>query len=73
MIKNDPEMQGEYDLSGGERGKFYKKGTILVPPVHLNDELLAYYQKIARNKGQSLNELINQVLKKDMELNEPVL
>ncbi|MGO9484162.1 MAG: hypothetical protein ACLPX9_06220 [Rhodomicrobium sp.] len=63
-------MQNEYDFSRAQRGKFYRKGAELVPPVHLEPEILKYLQARADARGTSLSQLVNQLLKKDIELIE---
>jgi len=63
-------MKPEYDFSKGERGKFYKPDLQLIPPVHLDPKILAYLSERAKAKGIPLNELVNQLLKKDIELIE---
>ena len=35
-------MKDEYDFSNAERGKFFREGARLVPPVHLDPEVLDY-------------------------------
>lgn len=61
-------MRDEYDLSQGQRGKFYREGTRLIPPIHLEPEVLAYLAERAKTRGTSLNALVNELLKKDIEL-----
>jgi hypothetical protein len=63
-------MQDEYDFSKAERGKFYREGAELVPPVHLEPDVLKYLQARAEARGTSLSELVNQLLKKNIELIE---
>ena len=63
-------MQDEYDFSKGQRGKFYREGAELVPPVHLEPDVLKYLQARAQARGTSLSQLVNQLLKKDIELIE---
>jgi hypothetical protein len=29
-------MKDEYDFANGERGRFYRRGAVLAPPVHLD-------------------------------------
>ena len=65
-------MKDEYDFSKGERGKFFRDGAILVPPVHLEPEILAYLSARAAARGTSLSALVNELLKKDIELIEAV-
>ncbi len=63
-------MKQEYDFSKGERGKFYRPDLTLIPPVHLEPQVLDYLAERAKAKGTTLNELVNQLLKKDIELIE---
>lgn len=35
-------MQDEYDFAHGRRGKFYRKDAELIPPVHLEPDILSY-------------------------------
>jgi hypothetical protein len=64
------DMRDEYDFSKAERGKFYRPGADLTPPVHLDPEVLAYLTARAKSRGVSLSELVNALLKKDIELIE---
>ena len=64
------DMKDEYDFSKAERGRFYRKDAVLVPPVHLDPEVLAFLTERAEARGISLNELVNELLKKDIELIE---
>jgi hypothetical protein len=63
-------MKDEYDFSKGQRGRFYRPDAILVPPVHLDPEVLAFLTARAEARGVTLNELVNALLKKDIELIE---
>jgi hypothetical protein len=69
MRKGDP-MKDEYDFSNAERGKFFRKGARLVPPIHLDPEVLNYLAARASARGISLSTLVNTLLKKDIELIE---
>ena len=62
------EMAEEYDFSKGERDKFFREGTMLSPPVHLEPGVLTFLQAKAQARGISLDTLVNQLLKKDIEL-----
>ena len=68
--KADADMKSEYDFSGAVRGKFFRKGAVLVPPVHLDRDVLDYLQARAKAKGTTLNDLVNALLKKNIELIE---
>jgi hypothetical protein len=64
------EMKDEYDFSKADRGRFHRKDATLVPPVHLDPEVLAFLMVRAQARGISVNELVNELLKKDIELIE---
>lgn len=64
------DMKDEYDFSHAERGKFYRPDAVLVPPVHLDPEVLAFLTARAAARGMPLSELVNALLKKDIELIE---
>jgi hypothetical protein len=61
-------MKDEYDFSNAERGKFYRPNLRLIPPLRLEPEVLDFLATRAQQRGVTLNELLNQLLKKDMEL-----
>jgi hypothetical protein len=65
-------MKDEYDFSKAERGKFFRPGARLAPPVHLEPEILEILAARARAQGMSLDELVNRLLKKDIERIEAV-
>lgn len=64
---SDP-MKDEYDFSKAERGKFYRKDARPVLPVHLDPDVAAYLSERAAARGMSLSELVNALLRKDIEL-----
>jgi hypothetical protein len=63
-------MKDEYDFSKAKRGKFYRADAVLRPPVHLEAEVLEFLTARAEARGISLSELVNALLKKDIELIE---
>ena len=65
-------MQKEYDFSNAERGKFFNPDATHQLPVYLEPEVLSYFTDKAQAKGVELNTLINELLKKDIELIEGV-
>ena len=64
------DMKDEYDFSKAERGRFYRKDAALVPPVHLEPAVLAFLTARAQARGITVNELVNELLKKNIELIE---
>jgi predicted HicB family RNase H-like nuclease len=63
-------MRDEYDFSKAERGRFHRSDAVLTPPVHLDPAVLEFLAARAKARGVSLNELVNALLKKDIELIE---
>jgi hypothetical protein len=66
------EMPAEIDFSGAQRGKFFREGTVLRLPVYLDTEIQSYLAARADAKGVSFDRLVNDLLKKDIELIEAV-
>lgn len=67
---SDDEMPAEIDFSGGRRGQFYKADAQLNLPVYLDQQVQATLVALASAKGVELSTLINDLLKKDIELIE---
>jgi hypothetical protein len=65
-------MKDEYDFSGGERGKFHRPGARLNLPIYLDEDVLRYLRERAEAKGISLSDLVNDLLKRDIDLVEAV-
>lgn len=65
-------MRKEYDFSGGERGKFFREGARLNLPVYLDQDVHGYLAERARAKGLQVSDLVNQLLKRDIDLIESV-
>ena len=63
-------MRREYDFSKGERGKFYRPNAKLNLPVYLDEEVLAFVQRIARRRKTDLSSVVNQLLRSDMQAAE---
>jgi hypothetical protein len=65
-------MKEEYDFSEGARGKFYQPDTQLNLPVYLDADILDYLSIKARAKGIEVNEIVNDLLRKDIALIEGI-
>ena len=65
-------MREEYDFSKGERGKFYDPDAQYNLPLYLDADVLNYFAAKAKAKGVELNTLVNDLLKKDIDLIEGV-
>jgi len=66
-------MKREYDFSKAERGKFYKKGAQLRLPIYLDAKLQNQLERIARKTGKDVAEVVNQLVRKDVEVLEEFL
>jgi hypothetical protein len=65
-------MKAEYDFSSGVRGKFYREGVALRLPIYLEEEVHTYLEQRAAAKGVELSRLVNDLLRRDIELAEAV-
>jgi len=61
-------MKEEYDFSNAEQGKFYRPIEELDIPIYLDDEVKRFFMEKLKSKGFSLNNIINSLLKKDIEI-----
>ena len=63
-------MKDEYNFSGAEQGKFYRPIEALDIPVYLDKEVKEYFLKklTIRGEGFSLNQVVNNLIKKDIEI-----
>ncbi len=63
-------MKDEYDFTGAEQEKFYRPLNELDMPIYLDKEVKEFFiQKLQSNSKQfSLSEVINSLLKKDIEI-----
>lgn len=66
------DMRNEYDFSNAERGKFHHPEAQHNMPLYLEEDVLKYFSAKAESKGVDLNTLINDLLKKDIDLIEGV-
>ncbi|MCP5244587.1 MAG: hypothetical protein H6937_00930 [Burkholderiales bacterium] len=65
-------MKDEYDFSKGERGKFYRPNAELSLPVYLDPDVFDYLSAKAKAKGIEVNAMVNDLLRKDIDLIEGV-
>ena len=63
-------MKDQFDFSKGERGRFYRLDAVFRLPVYLDDAVEAYLAKKAEAKGIELSDLVNELLKKEIEIIE---
>ena len=63
-------MKDHYDFTKGVRGKFFNPGAVFKLPVYLDENVQSYLAARADARGIDLSDLVNQLLKKDIELIE---
>jgi len=61
-------MRKEYDFSKGERGKFYHPDAELNLPVFLHPDVAAFLQELAEKKGTGVESIVNDWLRKSIDL-----
>ena len=63
-------MKKEYDFTNAEQGKFYRPIEELDIPIYLDDEVKNYFLNNLKQKSKnfSLNDIVNALLKKDIEI-----
>jgi hypothetical protein len=61
-------MKKEYDFSKGIRGKFYRSDASLNIPIYLESEVQEFVGKIAEAKHSDTSNVVNEILKSDMQL-----
>jgi hypothetical protein len=64
------DLPAEIDFSGGTCGKFFRQGATLSLPVYLDAEVQAYLAARAKARGVEVEQLVNELLRKDIELIE---
>lgn len=70
IMKENKTMKREYDFSKGVRGKFYRKGGELRLPIYLDAKLQEQVVRLAEKNGKDVSEMVNQLVRKEVDLNE---
>jgi hypothetical protein len=65
-------MKDHYDFSKGVRGKFFGPEAVFRLPVYLDESVQSYLAGKAEAKGIDLSELVNDLLKREIEIIEAV-
>jgi len=67
---DDDEMPAEINFAGAERGQFFTAGAQLNLPLYLDQKVQTTLAALASAKGMDFSALVNDLLKKDIELIE---
>ncbi len=65
-------MKEQYDFSKGVRGKFYSPDALFRLPIYLEEDVQSWLSAKAQSKGIELSDLVNDLLKKEIEIIETV-
>jgi hypothetical protein len=65
-------MKDEYDFTEAEQGKFYRPIEELDIPIYLDSDVKNFFMQSIKNKNKnfSLNEVVNALIKKDIEISQ---
>jgi hypothetical protein len=61
-----------YDFSQAERGKFYRSDALFSYPVYLEPDVSAFLDRLAEQKKVDVQDLVNDLLRKDIQLIQSV-
>ena len=70
--QNNDDMPAEIDFSHAIRGKFHQPNLSLHVPVYLDKDVQDYLTSIALRKGIQVSELVNDLLKREIQIIEAV-
>ena len=65
-------MKLEYDFTKGERGKFFRPDAEMRLPIYLDADVQDYLAQRAAQKGMPLTEMVNGLLKREIQIIESV-
>jgi len=68
-------MKDEYDFADAEQGKFYRPLEALDIPIYLDEDNKDYFLRRlrARKTALSLNEVVNALVRKDIEISKQLV
>ncbi|MGI9213274.1 MAG: hypothetical protein ACR2HF_12460 [Methylococcaceae bacterium] len=61
-------MKDEYDFSNAEQGKFFVPVEDIQTPIYLDRDILQFLNTQGAKRGESLETLVNALLRKDIEI-----
>ncbi len=61
-------MKDEYDFSNAEQGKFYVPIDEIQMPIYLDQDIAQYLSDKCQANPESLQLLVNDLLRKDIEI-----
>lgn len=61
-------MKDEYDFSNAEQGKFYIPHQEIQVPIYLDQDIVRFLSQKCERESVILQELVNDLLRKDIEI-----
>lgn len=61
-------MKKEYDFTNAEQGKFYRPIEQLEIPIYVDKNIQNVIASVADKSNKSISELVNELLKNDIEI-----
>ncbi len=61
-------MKKEYDFTDAEQGKFYRPMEELEIPIYIDKNIQKVIVSVADKSNKSISELVNTLLKNDIEI-----
>lgn len=61
-------MKREYDFSEATQGKFFRENACIRLPIYLDAKLQTRLERLARDKGKDVAEIVTQMLRKEVNL-----
>jgi len=65
-------MKQNYDFSKGVRGQFNNPNAVFKLPVYLDEQVQGYLSAKAEAKNMDLSDLVNDLLKREIEIIQAV-
>jgi len=65
-------MRPEYDFTKAERGKFFRPDAKMRLSIYLDPDVQSYLADLAAHKGVPLEEIVNGLLKQEIQILESV-
>jgi SUMO ligase MMS21 Smc5/6 complex component len=72
LIYRGQKMKDEYDFSNAEQGKFYVPVEEIQMPIYLDQDVMQFLNKKCDFNPERLQDLINKLLRKDIEIAQEV-
>ncbi len=61
-------MKKEYDFTDAEQGRFYRPIEKLEIPIYVDNDIQNVIVSVAERSNKSVSELVNSLLKNDIEI-----